>query len=367
VTAAPVAPPEVASPHLAMLGAAARPAGSAAAAQARDYCRTVLAAAGFSILEIEFKYSNVAGRWATPAVGVLAAIVSAGLYAGRSSIAAAVASVAAMVAGGAFLTYLGRAGVLGFPLGRRRGVNLEARRSGSASNEPRVWLVAHLDSKWQPVSMITRVIGVVTTALGIIGLLVMAAFRIASYDGIATILLLIALLGCVPLVLSIVGDKNHGTLDNASGVAAVLEAAERLPASVSVGVLITDAEELALAGARAWARGRAPGVALNCDSIDDSGSITVMYSRTAPTPLLHAIQRAAASEREELRVIRLIPGVLTDHVPLAESGWKTVTLSRGDARTLGRIHTSRDTLDSMRGARIASMAAVLVRTVTELG
>jgi hypothetical protein len=368
-------PPVAASSHLAMLGAAARPAGSEATAESRAYCRAVLERAGFDVLEIEFKYSDVAGRWATPAAGVLAAGVAFGLNAGRSNPAVAAASVAAMVAGGAFLTYLGRDGVLNFPAGRRRGVNLEARRPcggpggapDGASSEPKVWLVAHLDSKWQPVSMITRVIGVIATALGLVGLLAMAAFRIGGYDGIAAMLVLLTCLGCVPLVLSVVGARNHGTLDNASGVAAVLHAAEQLPASAKVGVLITDAEELALAGARAWARGRKPAVALNCDSVDDEGRLTAMHSRPAPAAIIGAIGRAAADQGELLRVIRLIPGMLTDHVPLAESGWQTVTLSRGDVRTLGRIHTSRDTLELMRGTQIANMATILVRTATELG
>ena len=79
-------------------------------------------------------------------------------------------------------------------------------------------------------------------------------------------------------MLSVVGDRNHGTLDNASGVAAVLEAVELLPRRHDVGVLITDAEELALAGATAWARDRRAGVALNCDSVDDDGSLVVMYT-----------------------------------------------------------------------------------------
>jgi hypothetical protein len=366
----PPPPLAAASPHLAVLGAAARPAGSDESARAREYCREVLERSGFVVTEIEFKYSDVAGRWAAPVAGILAGCAAAGLYAGRSNPSVAVVAVAAMVAGGGFLAYLGRAGVLNFPAGRRRGVNLEARRGVGDSTDPKIWLVAHLDSKWQPVSMITRVVGVVATAIGLAGLLGIAALRIAGYDGIAAMLLLLTCLGCVPLVLSVVGARNHGTLDNASGVAAVLHAAEQLPPTAHVGVLITDAEELALAGARAWVRGRppaqAPGVALNCDSVDDEGMLTVMHGRPAPPAVVRAISRAAAELGEPLRIIRLIPGVLTDHVPLAESGWQTVTLSRGDARTLGRIHTSRDTLEFMRGTQIASMGTLLARTATEL-
>ena len=69
---------------------------------------------------------------------------------------------------------------------------------------------------------------------------------------------------------------------------------------------------------------------------------------------------------ESLRIMRLIPGILTDHVALAAAGWTTLTLSRGTARTLRRIHTSRDTLATMRGAGIEGAARVLAKTVAEL-
>jgi len=165
----------------------------------------------------------------------------------------------------------------------------------------------------------------------------------------------------------VVGARNHGTLDNASGVAAVLEAVALLPMSAHVGVLITDAEELALAGARAWARSRQPAIALNCDSIDDDGRLTVMYTKAAPSGLIASLAAAATAQGESMRVIRLIPGILTDGVALADAGWETVTLSRGTVRTLHRIHTSRDSLETMRGTGIALTAQVLARTVTEIG
>jgi hypothetical protein len=106
---------------------------------------------------------------------------------------------------------------------------------------------------------------------------------------------------------------------------------------------------------------------LNCDSVDDQGNLTVMYSRRAPSELVERFRRAAAGEGERLRVLRLIPGMLTDHVPLAEAGWRTVTLSRGNLRTLARIHTRGDTSSAMDGTGIASAARILARIATELG
>jgi Zn-dependent M28 family amino/carboxypeptidase len=178
--------------------------------------------------------------------------------------------------------------------------------------------------------------------------------------------LILAWGGAVPLMLSIVGAANHGTLDNASGVAALLDAAALVPASCAVGIVITDAEELALAGAEAWATRTTPAVALNCDSVDDEGDLVIMYTGRAPSAVVSALRSAASRRREPIRVMRLIPGILTDSVALARAGWRTVTLSRGTARTLRRIHTSRDTLAHMDGRGIEGAAHVLAQAAMEL-
>jgi hypothetical protein len=343
-------------PHLAAIGRRSRPAGSAAAAAARGYCAEILRTAGFVVQERSFEYSRFAGAYATSIAGVVASLCAIGLYVGRRAPTIGVAAAVVLVATVAALGWVGRAGVLEFPALRRSGVNLEAVRG---VEEPLVWLVAHIDSKWQPVSIVT--------SAGLMALAVLALVRPADREGVAASMLMLTWLGSVPLMLSIVGDRNTGTLDNASGVAAVLEAAEELRVGPRVGVLITDAEELGLAGSRAWVRGRSPAIALNCDSVDDRGDLTVMCSRGAPAELVYGFQRAAAEQSERLRLIGLIPGMLTDHVPLAEAGWRTVTLSRGNLRTLSRIHTRRDTLVAMDGTGIASAARILARIATELG
>jgi len=351
-----------ASPHLAQLGARGRPTGSASAAEARAYCAAVLVRLGFGVLEDSFEYSAFTGAWAAPVAGILLAACAIGFYIGRRLPALGIVSLAVLVLGLGFLAWLGRRGVLDFALMRRRGVNLEATRGAL---DPTVWLVAHLDSKWQPVSMILRVASVVATTVGTVAMLAVCFAPMHLSDRGASIVLVGTVLVAIPLILSVVGDRNHGTLDNASGVAAVLHAAELLPRNARVGVLITDAEELALAGARAWTRSRGPGVALNCDSIDDGGQLTVMYTGRKPQRLVEGVTRAAAQAGEPVRVLRLLPGVLTDSVALADSGWDTLTLSRGSARTLRRIHTSRDSLTWMRGSGISGAARVLATTALE--
>ena len=331
---------------------------------ARRYCADILRTLGFTVREQPFEYSKFPGAFATPVAGVVVVMFAAGLVAARPlSIRSGLTLLAAAALVGLGFAYVGARGVLTLAVARSRGVNLEALRG---DGEPSVWLVAHLDSKWQPVSMITRVAGVIASSIGLVALA--AAASIAGVpDTLMYVLFGLTSLGAIPLMLSYVGDRNHGALDNASGVAAVLEAVEMIGDRARVGVVITDAEELALAGAHAWAASRAPAVALNCDSVDDAGELVLMYSGRRPGPLIEELAHAAQANAERIRVFRLIPGILTDHVALAARGWTTVTLSRGTARTLRRIHTSGDTLETMDGRGIAGAARVLAQTAMELG
>ena len=350
---------DAASAHLARLGARSRPTGGAAVAEAREYCAGVLRSLGFDVSERSFEFSAFPGAWAAPVFGLAIPVLATLTFAARHSPLEWLVVVAAIIVLWLLVRATGPRAVLDGPLMRRGGVNLQAVRAGS---EPRVWLVAHLDSKWQPVSMITRVAGVLTLGIGLLALVVTWIVN----ESTAPIALGVMGLGAIPLLLSVVGDGNDGTLDNASGVAAVLDAAAHVPAHVPLGVLIADAEELALAGARAWARSTPPGAALNCDSVDDDGPLVVMYTRAKPTRVTERLEAAAIGFGEELRTLRLLPGILTDGVALADAGWQAVTLSRGTLRTLKRIHTASDTLDDMRGTGIAGAAKVLARTATEL-
>ena len=174
-----------------------------------------------------------------------------------------------------------------------------------------------------------------------------------------------ALIGGGILVCCVVGSNSHGAADNASGVAAVLEAAAAIGPEKSIGVLITDAEELALAGARAWVIGRAPGIAINCDTIDDDGRLVVLRYGGSGDLSRRALS-AARTEESRAIAIAPLPGVLTDSVAFQAARWRTVTLCRGNLRTLNRIHTVRDDLRALRGTGIPAAARVLARLVEEL-
>lgn len=253
------------------------------------------------------------------------------------------------------------------PFLRQSAINLEATRG----TKPRVWLVAHIDSKSQPVSTAVRTVGVLLFTAAMIALLFL---RPIPPRGLVWMVVACSIAGGGILVRSVVGTRSDGAADNASGVAAVLEAAALVHTGRSFGVLITDAEELALAGARAWVAGRKPGIAINCDTIDDAstslgaspGRLVVMRYGRRSDELIRQASSAARAEDPRSTVIRPLPGVLTDSVAFRDAGWHTVTLSRGTLRTLNRIHTARDTLSSMQGTGIATAARVLARLVEEL-
>jgi acetylornithine deacetylase/succinyl-diaminopimelate desuccinylase-like protein len=315
---------------------------------------------------------------------VLLAAAYAGVRTGRVGRRGIAFSLLAMAAAG------GRAsdrGVQGLRFMRRSGVNLRrgaARARGGRTAErvarraPRQQVAAGGDG--------VRVAGAATLAAAWAGALGLAAVHTLGWvDGARAqplwpVVALLAVVGAIPVMLSVVGGRSAGALDNASGVAAVLLAAEELASSgavrddgtaarrAPVGVLLTSAEELALAGARAWVHawardGRPPGVALNCDGVDDRGRVAVLRVSGTPRALLAEARRAAPGAR----VRRMPPGVLVDAVALAQSGWSALTVSRGTWRTLGRVHTRRDTLQHLDGLGVPEAAGALARLARLLG
>ena len=362
---------EVAEPsgvrHLEVLAQRARPAGSAAEQAAREYAASVLTTLGFTVREERFGYSAFPGRYATPVAGVVlgATIVvasSLGLD-GRASGAAAVL-VTGGLATALFARWMLGDGVLTVPWLRCEGVNLAATRG---SREPTVWLSAHLDSKSQPVPSAVRVAGISILALGLVlafgalGLTLAGVHsRTAWWAALAA-----GVAGALPVMASVVGARSEGAVDNASGVAAVLAAAARVGPELRCGVLLFSAEELGLAGARAWARTHAASTALNCDGVDDGGSLVIMYNVPMPPDVVAAV-RSTVPAPGVARVTRMPFGLLTDSTALAAAGWRAVTVSHGSLATLRRIHTPNDSLAALRGERIDGVADILARAAEAL-
>ena len=323
---------------------------------------------GFTCRETSFGYSQWPGKWGQP--------VAAGAQLVTILIVARMARNGDPMTGFAFGAILLVALVLlsrnarrtwtsVFPFLRANGVNLEGSRG-----TPSVWLVAHIDTKSQTVPMLYRIASVV-----LLNVLTAASFGLALLQATGAVTarsywLVVALLaGLVglPSLICLVRNDSPGSVDNASGVASVLLAAEQLPPHQALGVLITSAEELGLAGARDWAKGLPDGArVVNCDTIDDAGTWLCMY--TGPRPGLASLTETIARRSGlNLRVRRLLPGILADSVAFSDRGFESVTVSRGSLDTLARIHTRRDNSAALAGSSIGDAAALMAALTTELG
>lgn len=263
--------------------------------------------------------------------------------------------------------WLSRRGVLHAPVLRTRGVNVVATRGSRA---PRVWLCAHVDTKSQPVPTLVRTAGIALEATGYLvasGLAVALTIGWKPHPVWWVFAALVTLGGALPVMLSVVTSRSPGALDNASGVVTVLAAAAQLR-DEEIGVLITDAEELGLAGARSWAsRAPASAVVLNCDGVDDEGPIVVMFSGHRPANVLDAAAIASTESGVAHQSSRLIPGLLTDSVAFTDAGLASVTFMRGSWRSLARVHSRRDNLSRLRGSGIADTATLMAHTVRAIG
>lgn len=343
-------------------------AGSPEEAEARQLCRDVLERAGFECVERPFEYSQWPGRWGVP----LAAAVQTATIFLVAPMAMHGAALSALIVGAALYVALlfasadvKRRWITALPLQRAKSVNLEAGRGN-----PSVWLVAHLDSKSQTVPMLIRIassvgLGVVTLVAAIVLLFSLGGVS----DGASTwrTLETAALIAALPSMLCWVRNESPGAVDNASGVAAVLLAAQSLSSVRDVGVLITSGEELGLAGARAWAARSHQGiVALNCDTVDDAGAWRLMYTGAHPRRIGAAAEAISASIGWRPAIGRMIPGILVDSMAFADRGIESVTVSRGTLSTLARIHTRRDNSNVFTGSGVAEAAALLAALTREL-
>jgi hypothetical protein len=343
-------------------------AGSAEEARTRAFCRTELQNAGFECSERPFEYSEWPARWGAP--------LSAALQAATIIIVARMAMergpLSAILTGGALVAAMffidaqaKRRWITNFPRQRARSVNLEARRG-----TPRVWLVAHLDSKSQTVPMLVRIAGsvalVAVMALTVL-LLLLALVGAQSANGLWTAVEAAAVLAALPGLCCFVRNESAGGVDNASGVAATILAPHSPNAPHDLGILITSGEELGLAGARAWAKSASADFRiLNCDTVDDAGGWHCMYTGLVPQAITRIAPRTAAGLGLRLRVGRLIPGILADNMAFADRGIHAITISRGNLHTLARIHTRRDTSNALTGTGAAEASLLLGALAKEL-
>ena len=232
------------------------------------------------------------------------------------------------------------------------GINLIAERAVRPPSRPAVWLVAHYDSKGQPVSMLVRLIGLLSLIAGLVWL---------PLAGGETWFVIPLAMGVSILLQNRVTDRSPGAVDNATALVAVFMTLDQLSRGAAVGVVFPDAEEFGLVGARALAAERAAlfgGAAIiNLDGLDDVGSVIAFLHR--PGKVGDAVSRALHAMRA-----RWLP-VVVDGIALARVAGECVTILKGNAQTMAIVHLPADGVARVRLDGAALVAAGLARVLRE--
>jgi len=227
------------------------------------------------------------------------------------------------------------------------GINLIAPPIRQSAHPP-IWLVAHYDSKGQPISMAIRLIGFGMLAVGVL------AFLIALIP--ALVLLAVAF---VIVSQNRVTDNSPGALDNATALVTIFMTIDQLPRESSVGVIFPDAEEYGLVGARALATdhpARFEGAAVvNLDSLDDAGRVTAFLHRAGAVGV-------GVAQALHARRWRWLP-VIVDGIALAPVTRECVTIMKGNWRTMRIVHRPEDAAARVRLDGAATVAAGLARVL----
>jgi len=234
--------------------------------------------------------------------------------------------------------------LLGVPK-RVAGLNLIAR---PPSTRPAIWLVAHYDSKGQPISMAVRLVGFFGLLLGLFTLFV-------------ALLPALAILAVAIVIVSQnrVTDNSPGAVDNATALVAIFMTIDQVSSGARVGVIFPDAEEFGLVGARSLAADRsslfADAALINLDSLDDTGRSTAFVHRRGRIG-------AAVAAALKARQWRWLP-VIVDGIALSAVCRECVTILKGNWRTMRIIHRPADSIARVRLDGAASVAAGLARVL----
>jgi hypothetical protein len=230
------------------------------------------------------------------------------------------------------------------------GINLIAQRSQAEATLQggKVWLVAHYDSKGQPISMAVRLVGFFALFAGLVAMLVNTIPALA-----------LLLVGLSIVLQNRVNDNSPGAVDNATALVAVFMTIDQLAPTAAVGVIFPDAEELGLVGARALAADRpdlfADSTVINLDGLDDVGRSTAFLHRPGRIG-------AALAEALKARRWRWLP-VIVDGIALRRVARECVTILKGNWRTMLVVHRPSDTVERVRLDGAATVAAGLARAL----
>jgi hypothetical protein len=345
-----------------------RMTGTEQASSVEDEIRLRFEDLGYRTEEHAFTFSTWPGRFGISVAGGLLALAGAAgawlLVVGLPGVALVVLVVAM---GLALLPLLALDHALArLPWGRVEARNLLFTRPDS---RPAWILMAHRDTKSQLVPTLVRTMAVGLAAATWVTLVLLALiwfggepFRFPTLTVVAGALLFLA---AGMLALSWAGNESPGALDNASGVAAILEVAAASPATGDIAFLVTDGEELGLVGARMGVA-RLPRVQgiINIDGLDDQGTFVVAegygWRRKGSAPQLAAALLTAGAALDLPIERRPLPRALpVDHLPVAEAGIPALTLLRGNWQSLLRVHSRSDDTDHLDGTGAAAGATLL--------
>jgi hypothetical protein len=362
----------------AVLAAIARPrlTGSPAAREITADIKARLEAYGYDVHDAVFQFSSWPGRFGVSVagacllVGSLAATVA--LVAAHPGVALVVLLTLFLVVGA--IAALVKPAMSALRWGRVQGINLLAHKPGM---RPRYYLMAHRDSKSQPLPLVFRGPALVAAAIAWLALTLMATA--ALFDPIwnradlALALGACAALSGVILIFCWVNNRSPGALDNASGVTALLGVAAREAGNGDTAFIITDAEELGLAGAYAIAQQLPPSFGvINIDGLDDEGSFYVIERfgwprKKGAAPHLAAALLNAADRLNLVARRRDVPlGLLLDHIPIVNAGTPALTLMHGRLASLRRVHRPADNLDHLNGQGIERAIDLLEEALRQL-
>lgn len=343
--------------------------GSAEAAEVTARIRTHFEQLGYEVRDYPFIISSLPGRFAMSAVGAIYLIGSlaaaALMYQGHPGVAVVLLLMVLLLA--AAMAVLARPAMTVLPWGRVNCINQVAHRPGA---RPRYYLMAHRDSKSQPIPLAFRGPAIVLGIVAWVALTVAATAALLNpaltRPDVTLVIGSLAVVAGALLLFCWVDNRSPGALDNASGVAALLGVAEREAGAGDVAFIITDAEELGLAGARAIAPLLPPSFGvINVDGLDDHGSFYVLerfgwFRKKGLAPPLAAALLSAATNLNTPARRRDVPmGLLLDHIPVVRAGTPALTLMRGSLKSLRRVHRPADNLDHLNGSGVVQGVTLL--------
>jgi hypothetical protein len=348
--------------------------GSEGAAAVAATIRATLERLDYDVHERAFSFSPWLGRFGITAVGALylVATFTAAMFLYTNHPYGAIALLLILLVIVGLGALFARAAIDSLPFGRVEGQNMLGVPRGG---RPRYIIMAHRDSKSQPIPLAFRGPAIVLGVIAWLALFIGALFHIARPLPGSLILMLGALATVcgVVLIFCWVDNRSPGALDNASGVVAALGIAARERGAGDVAVLITDAEELGLAGARAAAATLPPvfGV-INLDGLDDDGEFFVLerfgvLRKSGLAPHLAAALLEEAAARNEHAQRRDLPfGIPVDHIPIVKAGIPALTIMRGSVRSLRRVHRSIDDLSRLQGSGVSLTIDVVCGALARL-